>query len=316
MTRGAAHGYPYYQRQIAKKFRRDAYQACLAYIQGQDPAWWGAQKEPWLSEFYLVATGMHDMMSLSYKDIEELLSKKKSVCQKTLQHNIKLCRGLCRQWAQASLRLGSRAEWNAAVRNARLPEWLKHVRFLDRLNRRHRSSDRKRTGGPKSNNWSGKAHKPARRFMALGDGNGVIRKIWFGYSPKRHDSSFVLEHRDFFEDNLKGIAILGDEHFSKAARQLRDPRIIATPRSNATIAKVRETGFATTQAELERHRADVQHFRARVELPFAAIKNIFKCLSKGASYPFMEDFDELDNVVMWAAGLHNFKKLHDAPEDQ
>ena len=144
----------------------------------------------------------------------------------------------------------------------------------------------------------------------------LIRKIWLGYSPKKHDSTFVLEHQDFFEDNLSGVAILGDEHFSKAVRELRDPRIIATPRSNATIEKARETGFATTQTELDRHRADVQHFRGRVELPFAAIKNTFKCLSKKASCPFMEDFGELNNVVMWAAGLHNFKKLHDAPEDE
>ncbi len=52
------------------------------------------------------------------------------------------------------------------------------------------------------------------------------------------------------------------------------------------------------------HNADVRALRARVEMPFGALKTNFKCLSR----PWFGAVELLDNVVEFASGLYSHEK--------
>ena len=67
--------------------------------------------------------------------------------------------------------------------------------------------------GRKRSKWSYKANGPGRRYMILREGKGIIRRIWGGYSPKRHDGTFLSDNKEELDNSLVGGVILADNHF-------------------------------------------------------------------------------------------------------
>jgi hypothetical protein len=158
--------------------------------------------------------------------------------------------------------------------------------------------------GPTSDWWSGKEGCPCRRYMFLLTADGVIRKIWPGYSPKRYDSDKVRDHRDFFDGYLRDVTVVGDNHFLAADSYLRRCKILAptTERDPAKRKASRRPGDPGEKV-IKRNRK-IRRLRARVETPFATLSNKFACLTQ----KFYEEIDVHDDVVTFAAGVHNFIK--------
>ena len=73
----------------------------------------------------------------------------------------------------------------------------------------------KKKFGRKSSKWSYKEQSPGRRYMILRDGQDKIRRVWGGYSPKRHDGTFLSDNKAELDQTLAGAVILADNHFSK-----------------------------------------------------------------------------------------------------
>ncbi len=49
--------------------------------------------------------------------------------------------------------------------------------------------------------------------MILKDSKGKIRKMWGRYSPKLYDEHFLEVYKRWFEQNLKGVGVIADQHF-------------------------------------------------------------------------------------------------------
>lgn len=141
--------------------------------------------------------------------------------------------------------------------------------------------------------------------MVLRDGTGKIRRLWGGYSPKTYDAEFMRTHRQWFREQLGGVAILADTHFFSACDYIRHPEILATPPKNAGVDLLRSRGFATTTKEAKKRSKKIKETRGVVEQVFAGIKHTFLPLAGGPYQVWREPETELDHVVTWACGVHN-----------
>jgi hypothetical protein len=54
--------------------------------------------------------------------------------------------------------------------------------------------------------------------------------LWGGYTPKLYDGHFVEDHRDEFEKEFTGAAMLGDQHFTYGAKFVESVKIF-TPKA-------------------------------------------------------------------------------------
>jgi hypothetical protein len=300
--------YNFARKKIKKLVSKEAYTDMLRYLQRSGVRFVSLQRPHDLVEIVLVCAGMKDMIGLSYDEIIDALADKKELFPKAVQTNVKRARGLLAAWRRQYVTPGTPADWRRAADRTGLPEWLSNVRiWLDSTDIKiARYRDVKSAGG---NNWSGKIGCPAQRVMMGSDAIGIIRFCSSSYFPKKHDSEWVVEHKDELREKFGGATIIADNHFWTASKQLRDPKIIATPAENITVEEARAARFATTKADLRTRRRDVKTVRSRVEAPFSGIKRTFRSLQGEPYMPWREDFEELDNTVSWACGVHNFKKL-------
>jgi hypothetical protein len=144
--------------------------------------------------------------------------------------------------------------------------------------------------GKRSEHWSFKLKKPGRRFQYVVDGRAKV--VWrsSGYSPKIHDGQYVEVRRGEFERLFHGGHFVGDEHYAKLKRLLKNPHFEAPHRDKGHL----------TAAE-EKYNVDVAHLRARVEMPFAWLKTTFKALE----VPWAGELEQLDNLVAYASAVYN-----------
>jgi hypothetical protein len=144
--------------------------------------------------------------------------------------------------------------------------------------------------GRKTEHWSFKLNKPGRRYHFIL--NGRAKVVWksAGYSPKRHDGSYVIEHRQKFEENFSGGHIIGDEHYNKPKRLINNPIFYAPHRQSRHL----------TQAQLSENRRQTD-LRARVEMPFGWLKTTFTALEK----PWAGELEQLDHLVSYTIGIYN-----------
>jgi len=244
----------------------------------------------------------HDVLGFSFSKIMREVDLPHQIGNTTLQKNVKRIRATLAKWAKDRTILASKPAWDAAVTDIRLPSFMSKVRFwID-------SSDfpiqRKKGRGKRSEHWSGKMARPARRYMFLADGDQVLRKMWGGYSPKVYDGHFVEINKTWFDNKLNGVAVVGDSHFYSVARELRSCEMIAPKPEGHTTDPETGRDLSTLTAEQQARNREIRRIRAPVEQPFARIKSMMQILSR----PWAEDLYELDNVVMIGAAVHNYKK--------
>lgn len=163
---------------------------------------------------------------------------------------------------------------------------------------------REKGRGAKSEWWSGKEKCPCRRYLFLSTADSVIRKIWLAYSPKRYDSDKVRDHRDFFDTHLRDVVVIGDNHFLAVKEYLRYCKILApTTDHDPPKRKADRQPGDPGEKEIKRNRK-IRRLRARVEIVFATLSNKAASLTT----PFYEDIHVQDDIVTFAAGVHNFIK--------
>ena len=122
-------------------------------------------------------------------------------------------------------------------------------------------------------------------------------RIWGGHSPKIHDGSWLERHREEIEENFDGARFKGDQHFAKGKKifsgPTRDsaglifytnPRIQKPAKQKGKKRKAEEVDDEEEEAiyevnmtnALKEFKKDHAILRARVETPFAWLKNTFK----------------------------------------
>lgn len=241
------------------------YKEMERYLLAREPAWWGEHAGVNMGKLMLLGTAMHDGRLYSYNAIYRTLQPKLVIWPSALQHNCRLVRRIMAQWGEETCQLPTRRERDEAVAGRNFPKWMEMVRFwIDStdipLARTRRVTSRKGI------HYSGKLARPAWRYMVLRDGTGKIsEKAWGGYSPKTYDAEFMRTHRQWFEENLRGTAILADTHFFSARDYIKNPEILATPPKNAGVDLLRARGLATTTKEAKNRSKKIKETRGVVE---------------------------------------------------
>ena len=150
--------------------------------------------------------------------------------------------------------------------------------------------------------WSWKLNKLGVRFMVLLDGNGQIRFITPGYTPKLYDGHWLEANKYFIEEKFKGGTIIGDTHFEKGEHLFTNVSF-KTPIKEPRQKKRRSDGVEVPQLNQKSQDYNEKHkeLRTRVELPFARIQNLFNTLNR----PFEEGIEKLEYLVLIACIILN-----------
>lgn len=197
--------------------------------------------------------------------------------------------------------LGKKEEWIATAKYRKFPDKFKKLAlWID-------SSDfpiwKRKGRGRKSEHWSGKIARPARRYMFLSDAQGRVRKVWGGYSPKLYDAHLCEANKDWFREHCNDVGIIGDMHFKSAAAAELKPAILYGPSEdeqwNEEDDCIDAPSITQKHLTLKQKHKDLH---SRIERAPGAIKNRFQCLEE--AWP--EELHQLDCVVRFASGLHNF----------
>ena len=103
-----------------------------------------------------------------------------------------------------------------------------------------------------------------------------------------HDGNFVELFQDWFEKELRGVGVIGDQHFEWGKDNLKqakfytahhEPRFArkTTPQHNNNDDT---EGLSVLAQEQLSYNKALYKLRARVELPFGEVKSIFAVLRK------------------------------------
>ena len=130
-----------------------------------------------------------------------------------------------------------------------------------------------------------------------------------GYSPKIHDSSYLDMHKARFKTDFKGARFAADNHFSKGQQifSARDDDIkfyVNIRKKYQTKKRKRgevDGAVDVLSPQLENYNRQHAAVRARVDTPYAWIKNHFKSFD----VPWGEGNDQLDHCVHIAVAVYN-----------
>jgi hypothetical protein len=276
------------------------YEEMGRWLREKNPSLWGTEQP---------RTFLADCMTLAlYQDItgegyHHVLNHSKipyKMNHKSFQHNAKKIRECLAAWGETKIVLGSIDDWKGAVRNVVVPKDLEGAMlWIDSTDFPREKKAGESRKGPQ---WSWKLNKPGRRFMTICDGKRRIRKIWGGYSPKIHDGNWLEIFKDWFEKNLVGAGILGDDHFSWGRKKIKGVKFFTPfrkpPRPRNPRPGQGRTKLTKAQKTFNSH---LTALRARVESPYGSFKTMFAALGK----PFAENEQQHDYLVLIAAGVHN-----------
>lgn len=306
------------KNQVVHKLGEAAFESLNNYVLEHPPSLWATGEPRNYTEKANVAALYKDLNGIGYGRLEETLNIGADMPHTSMNRNQRELRRCWKNWAEETMAVGDLREWKQAARHIRKdPKFPKGVLWEDSVD----FARQKQKGmGRKSTAWSWKLNKPGQRYMVLVDGKSRIRKIWGGYSPKIYDSDMVTATRDWYEEHLEGAGVYADAHFTKATKTWRDP-VFYTPirlpretteREDETrhISDEDDEGVVMDEDEEDSHGAGAMTFtakqraynraqhgmRARVELPFAQVKNKWSCLQS----PWAEDMEQLDCVVFTA----------------
>jgi hypothetical protein len=288
------------KREIKNKLGATTFNEIATYVRRRAPNLWGGNQPDNHLDNMLVFTLTKFVLGWSYGKMIKLIRTEPRLNYKSLEHNVLKISRVLRDWGSEQISWGTRHEWEEAARGARVPpEFGNVLMWID-------SSDFKiihKDGINKNSEWwSGKEGRPCRRYMFLSTADGLIRKIWPAYGPKKYDSDKVRDHRDFFDTHLKDVVVIGDNHFLAAKEYLRYCKILApTAAVDPPKRKADRAPGTIGEKQIARNKK-IRKLRARVERPFATLANRVESLNT----PFYENMHVQDDVVTFAAGVHNF----------
>lgn len=289
---------------VVDTLHQEVFDDLLSFIDDSEPNFWGQFREDDFVEQNLYLALYHDITGLGYKHIIADEHLRGILNHKSLQHNTEEIRRLGAQWAKQYIELPS---YEARV------ELAKHThqsRVLGTIDLWADSTDfpmvKKRNVTKKHRDWSYKENKPAQRFMCFTTGDGIIRKLYGGYSPKVYDGQFLEIFQPIWEEEFAQSKIIADEHFRKAGKQFKKVTWVV-PFKNTSRNDPEDEGrrvSVLTQAE-QKWNSEVSKIRSRIEAPFGHVKRMFNLLST----PWMERKSQQNWLVTLAVGVHNKQKL-------
>jgi hypothetical protein len=262
----------------------------------------GSKQPASYPEHMLLICLIHDCLGWSFTKIKSQVAFGKPIGNTSIQANIKRVRRVLGEWSRSLIVLGTKRNWDAAMKDVARSHFLSPVRLW--LDSSDIDIEKQRGRGRKSEHWSGKNNHPARRYMALVDGDTIVRRVWGGYSPKVYDGHFVELEKDWFDNTFNDVGIVADSHFHSVKRQLRHAKIFAPKPEQTAYDSNTKQGFSKLTAEQQKQNAAIRTLRARVEQVFSSLSDTMTILKR----PWAEDLNELDDVVFMGFAVHNFKK--------
>lgn len=289
------------QKEVDKVVSVRVHKEICNFVKANPPSLWASQKPRNFLEKNVTLALYKDISGIGYKRLHQMVDIGSTWTHKCLLHNIQVLRPIMKQWGNSKLHLGFVEDWKMAAHFVRSDSILKSpTLWMD-------SSDwglqKWRGCSTKKAYWSYKCNRPARRFMFLQDGKSRIRKMWGGYSPKVHDSTWLEMHKEWIVRHLNGARILADNHFSWGTKNISDP-IFLTPKKKPSKKRKRDKeDIEVLTIEQQKWNSAVHSSRARVETPFGIFQNLFGSLKN----PWAEDQSQLEFLIYIAAGIHNAK---------
>jgi hypothetical protein len=287
--------------EITKVIKKKGLDQMEEFFKSKDVALWGESKSQNFLLDNLYLTIYHDSTMLGYGKIKNQIKRWYSPSQISLQHNIKKCRELLCRWAVDHLfPPGDSKEWDKTAVVCRFKDDFKGANlWMD-------SSDFPKEGirkySRKGRDWSYKLNRPGRRYMVICDAKRRIRFKFGGYSCKTYDGDFLEAKKEFLELVLKDGVILADNHFSLGRKLFQNVKFLVNykEKKDNSFDNSTEEVINLTKKQKEFNKKH-RHARARVESPFADLKNKFKCFTK----PFRDGDEQMDFAVTYAMGFHN-----------
>jgi len=249
----------------------------------------------------LFLTLYKDLKCIGFNQLKSLFDLGNSLGNTSILHNINKIRESLYHWSQSYIIPGTIIDWRGAARRTNFPEpftdtnlWIDST-DIPITHTRERSA--------KSEFWSGKLNAPGYRFMVIQDAEGIIRRVWGGYSPKVYDSDLIKLAQYEFKQKFKGAAIISDNQFGSVSKVFQDPKFY----TNVSVQKKRKRndddaeGVANDTRAIEQRNIKHSHVRARSERPFGNLKVKFEALSNKWS----ESLEQLHYLVFYAVAIHN-----------
>ena len=292
------------QQAVDSKITEDIRSEIVSYVVANEPKLWGASKPRGFVETAVLLALYKDLEMVDYQRILATIQLDFKVSFSSFRANTRKLRLVFKEWAKTVIKLGSLPTWKAAARHLDvLPDMSAGCLWIDSSDFSLQNTTTRLKSHP---NYSHKNGRLGRRFMFLSDANGIIKKIWGGYSPKVYDGHFLELNTSWFAKKLKGAGVFGDFHFSNGKTLLKKKVDFYVPFPKPANFSKRDSGadFRKLTKEQQKWNARVAHLRARVEQTFAWLKTKFRCLAK----PWAEDSAQLDCVLWLACGIYNKTK--------
>lgn len=271
----------------------------LKYTSLHPPVLWGEQQPRNYLTRNVVLALHKDISAEGYGRILNDVDLGFHMHQTTFAHNTQKIREHLSLWGRSTMKHGSLGDWKQAMQGTKLPDGMQTgCLYLDSTDFPKQKS---KGVGPKHETWSYKLNRPGLCFMVLRDGKRRIRRVWGGYPPKVSDSSFLQIERKWFERNLSGAGIFADSAFSWEKKHITGVTFLVKYSKPPKKSKIPAQAVCKLTDEQLRWNKQLSDLRAKVENPFATMKNKFKSLAQ----PWPETDEQQEFLVWTAIGVVN-----------
>jgi hypothetical protein len=245
-----------------------------------------------------------------YKDLtgcgyDKLYNAIKDWCPfhiKSLQHNVKEMRKHLYEWGNSQIISGTLSDWKSSMRNIKLENCISDGNlFIDSVDFKKWSKGGLST---KSTEYSYKKKSYASRFQYIMDGKTRIRGLYGPFSPKQHDSDFLQAKKELLDKKFEDGTFFADCHYSKGRKLFTKLNFHVPLGDNETKLPTKYSKLIRNNKKSSKEYGDmIRKVRSRVERPFGNLKIKYNSLSN----KFKEGDDELKNLVIYTAGIHNYE---------
>ena len=287
------------KRVIDRAFGEDLMKEIHEYCFPKEMNLWGTLKDSHYEKKNLYLCVYKDHIHIGFMSLWERIKAWYGNSHKSLAHNVQCFRKVLGEWGKNQIIHGNLADWK------RISKGVKKVKALSKVNLWMDSTDYALKG--KSRNlkkdpyWSFKCNSMGRRYQAIFDAAGTCRGLWGGYSPKIIDSTWIEVNKHTLSRDYSGSTIIADGHYH-ASRNLVDGIKFHAPVPKTVKKQTNNNDDnAVLTKEQQTLNKQIRNLRSRVETPFGIIQNKFAALSK----TFMDDANQLDNLVYFAFGFYN-----------
>lgn len=264
----------------------------------KDELWGLVKTRSWAAKTIYV-TLYHDLENPSYLSLTNRVVRFYKLTSRSLKRNVHYCRHKLKAWGKSVCTVvpSSTLQKNGIMFHSHYFTG-KVTLWTDTTDIRVTGKDRMSRYDP---NYSYKVSGPGRKFLTIHDAQ--MRSIFcFGpFGPKTYDSDIMLIYMKKIEKLYPRQVIIGDGHFTVAARMFKKTRIITNfvRSGRPTIVNGEKIGRMLTPHQ-SKHNQNIIKIRGRVESPYGYLKTKFKSLNT----IFRESDKQLKCVLVYTLAIH------------